>query len=508
MTSRRVVLRNASWNWAGLVVVMAAGFVTAPFLVRRLGGSGYGLWILVASFSSYFGLLDLGVRGAVGRQVAFHRARGDRDGINGVFTTSLAFLSAAGVVAALGTFAVSLALTRWFDVPPEQAGPARVALCLVGLNLALWLPLNVFDATLWAFQRFDLINAVDVTAVVLRTALTFLWIGRGGGLVELALLNLLSQSGAQAAKGFLSFRIDPGLRASASSVTRGYAREVFGYGAWYALLSASRTLTGQVSPMVIGFRLGLAAVTPFSVAGRLVGYAGGLVTSVTGVLTPVATALHAEGGHDRQRWLFTEGGKFCASLSLYFTGMFLILGRPLTVLWMGPDLAWSSTLLAILAVGEALPLSQWVTHGIVLGMGRHRALALAGLAECAAAAGLAWFLAGRWGLVGVCAAFAASGAVARGLFPLVYGCRLLGHPVGLYLARVAAPAAAAAVAPWLALAAATAWREPASPLDVVGYLSAYTLAYASAAALALVGPGRLRSAGSVFARRLAGPRDV
>ena len=46
-----------------MATTMVAGFVTTPFLVRRLGDTNYGLWIVIASFTSYFGMLDLGVAG-------------------------------------------------------------------------------------------------------------------------------------------------------------------------------------------------------------------------------------------------------------------------------------------------------------------------------------------------------------------------------------------------------------------------------------------------------------
>src|SRR5262245_53174193 len=189
-----------------MVITMLVGFVLAPFLLHRLGQSLYGLWLLIASFTSYFGLLDLGVRGSVGRAVAFHRARGDQEGVNATLNTALAVLSGAGLIALLGTLALVPFFPQLFEIPEGSRADAQWALLLVGLNLALWLPLNVFDATLWAYRRFDLLNAVDIPAVLLRGALTFVLIGNGHGLVSLAVINLLTLAGAQAAKAVISFR--------------------------------------------------------------------------------------------------------------------------------------------------------------------------------------------------------------------------------------------------------------------------------------------------------------
>ena len=44
-----------------MAIPMLAGFVIAPFLVHRLGELRYGEWILIASMTNYFGLLDLGI---------------------------------------------------------------------------------------------------------------------------------------------------------------------------------------------------------------------------------------------------------------------------------------------------------------------------------------------------------------------------------------------------------------------------------------------------------------
>ena len=504
MASRKIVVRNVIWNWLGMAVTMIAGFITAPFLVRRLGDSTYGLWILIASFTSYFGMLDLGVRGAVGRQIAFRHAQGNRRGVDSILSTSLAILAACGLLSLLITVGVSFAFTRVFDVPPESQVAARIALILIGVNLALWLPLNVFDGTLWAAQRFDVLNAIDVVSILLRTGLTFALIANGGGLVTLAWLNLLSLAGSQAAKAVATFLLDPDLRISPELVSRETARELFGYGSWNFLINAAKTLTTQASPMVVGLRLGIAFVTPFSITTRLIGYAGALIVAGTGVLTPIATKFHADGSADRQRQLFSEGGKYCLCLSLYFVTFYLLLGRGLIVLWMGPAFGAYAILLAILSLGEALPMSQWITHGLILGMSRHRPLALANITECAIAILLALVLAGPFGLVGVCIAFAIPALLCRGIFQVIYGCRLLGISPGRHMIEVILPGIGLASAVGAAMVPIVVWYPPRSNAILIVYAIIYTLVYCTGTGVFLVGPQRLRAIGQQLAGKLKG----
>src|ERR1019366_9982088 len=75
----RTITRNVLSTWSGYVATLLIGFFLAPFIVHRLGNTGYGVWTLVVSLTGYFGLLDLGLRQSVGRFVAHHVALQDHD---------------------------------------------------------------------------------------------------------------------------------------------------------------------------------------------------------------------------------------------------------------------------------------------------------------------------------------------------------------------------------------------------------------------------------------------
>src|SRR5262249_52337937 len=107
MSGKRRIALNVLWNWAGIAVGILTGFFVSPFLVRTLDEAGYGLWVLIASLSGYFGLLDLGVRGSVGRNMAFYRAREDRANVNAVLNTALVLLCIPALLSVVGTFGLA-----------------------------------------------------------------------------------------------------------------------------------------------------------------------------------------------------------------------------------------------------------------------------------------------------------------------------------------------------------------------------------------------------------------
>ena len=172
--------------------------------------------------------------------------------MNQTLSTAISVLGGAGTLALAVTLFLPAVFFRLIDVPLEDQASCYWALLIVGLNLALTLPFNVFDATLWAFQRFDVLNAIDIPAVLLRTLLTFVLIGSGHGLVALAWATFGTTVAASLAKAFFSFFYDRELRIHWRHVQGPALRNLYGYGVWLFVISVTRLVLGEVNPVIIG----------------------------------------------------------------------------------------------------------------------------------------------------------------------------------------------------------------------------------------------------------------
>ena len=138
-------------------------------------------------------------------------------------------------------------------------------------------------------------------------------------------------------------------------------------------------------------------------------------------------------------------------------------------------------MLLVLTVGEVLPMSQWLTYSILLGKARHRAVAMASLAEgLIAALGGVW-AARHFGAMGVCVVFAAASFALRGAFLLMYGSRVLSVPLMRYMAGAVMPAIEAAVLPVGLLVLAMMWHTPTTWVQLAVYATAFGVAHAGSA---------------------------
>ncbi len=482
MHSKRLLARNVFWNGAGTLFDAVVAFKITPILIQGLGDTTYGLWILIGSLSSYFGLLDIGVRGSVGRFIAFHRGAGDREAVNATISTAMALCCASASIVMVVSVGLQFLFFHFFDVPPSMAAETRLALWLICLNLALTFPLSLFDGVLWASGRFDLLNAVDIPAMFARALLSYFVVTRGHGLVGLAIVTISLTVAVGLVKAAVGFRVDPGIRIRFSLVNMATARTLFGYGAMNLVITIARLTRLQMTTMMIGSIMGAARVTLFSNARKLVDYSERVIVSGSGTLTPLATTIHSQGDSDRQQALLTQGGRFTAAFSFFILGFLATLGRPFLILWLGPRFAFAGDLLLILAFGEVLPLTQSTTGNILMAMARLRLIAVLQVTEVIALLALGLPISREFGLVGFCWVIAAVGLVFRGLFILVYGCRIVGVPVRSYLRNAFLPAAAVAAIPWIVLALV----EAASPATQWARFFAYFFMYACLCSVALI----------------------
>lgn len=490
MNSKKRILLNLNWNWSGIFVDAAVAFVLCPYLIRHLGASHYGVWVMIGSLTGYFGLLDLGIRGSVGRYVAFYRAKQDSRAVCEIVNTALAMLLAAGVVGMLGIFAAGYLAPQLIgdEFSPGEFSAIRIAIMLAGVHFALMLPFKVFEGVLWGCERFDHLNLIRVPSDLARGALAAAVVAFHGGLVGLVTVTLAITLLGGVVRAGLAMRDEPALRLRLKHLAPGRIRELFFFGIWNSIRSLASMIPARITPLLVGVLIGVAYVAPLSIAARLLACATALLVAASGVFTPIATALHARNAQKRQRDLLLEGGKYGLAAAGLFLVLFVMLGKPLISLWIGPDFEMAYQLLVVLAIGRCVAMSQVVTRSIITAQAKHKALAFASIVQGIATAVFVPLVIGSLGVVGVCIVVAIADGLCEGIFSLMYGCRLTKTSLGRYVRTAVCPAAFAAAVPVCLLGMVVSWRPVEGWIDLVLYGVSFTAAYLGTALLVFERP--------------------
>jgi O-antigen/teichoic acid export membrane protein len=436
MSSGRQTAKGVVWNWVALATSFAVSFFLSPFIVHHLGTVLYGVWTLVVGITSYMNLLDLGLRGAVVRFVS--RAHGNQDHEKSSVMVSGAlwlrqWISIASILLSVG---FSFFLTRYFKIPAEAQAPARLAVILSGLGIAVALYFGVFGGVLTALHRFDLSAGVTLAQTALRATGAILVLRHGYGFLGLAVSDFAVVLLAYLAQTYLSFRAYPQLRINWRYPGREVLREFASYSAWVFLLHIFAQVIYFTDNLVVGAVVSVAAVTFYSIGGSLFEYVRNIVTSLTTTFLPLASRYQASGDYKQLGNLLLLGTKIAIATALPVQVALFFRGRTFIDLWMGPQYGSSSALvLQILLIAQLFTVANSTSTNMILGMGKHGPIAIWTGGEAIANFGLSVLLARRFGMYGV-----AIGTVIPSLFTQVvlwprYTCRLVAVRLGSYLWR-------------------------------------------------------------------------
>jgi O-antigen/teichoic acid export membrane protein len=463
---------NSSWNlltgtatkYVLLAVNVGLGIVLMPFTVRHLGTSQYGLWMLVASMTYYFQLLDLGYGNGVVRHVSDADARQDLDLVNRILSTFVVVYSAIGLAAAAGVAAVIVfAIPRFPNLPAGEVSRAQLLLALLGIRIAVGFPMTVFGAATTARQRFALNNVVAIAVALLNGLVTYVVLAAGWGLVPLVASTTVVSLASYGAYAWTARRAFPEMRIRPSSFNRALVRDVTTFSVYLFIIDIAIQIGFNLDNVVVGAALGTSAVALYAVALRLADYQRQLCNQFNSLLFPVVVRFGAAGQRDALRDMLIDGTRIALTLVTGVTICLMGFASPLIVRWMGPAFQASVPSLYVLALTGVILVGQGPLGNILLGTGRHRLVAFTSLGEAIANLALSVVLVHQYGMLGVAIGTAVPVVIANLFILLPAACRRVGMGVAEFLRLVAIAPLAGAVP---ATAAVLAFRVFAPPESI------------------------------------------
>ena len=450
----RSPFQNVLSNWAGFIVSAGIAFFLSPFLVRHLGNTSYGIWVLMASLTGYLGLLDLGVRVAVTRYVASSYAVGSHEESGRIASSALLIFLGAGALAVLVSVALAIFAVSALNIPATYHLTARIILILAGVNIAVSLVSGVFAGILVALHRFDLSNLVEILCGALRAAAIVIAIKAGFGLVALAVVHLVFAIASCLFYARISFQQYSQLHLSLWDVDRQHLQKIFSFSLYAFIIGISVKFVFSTDSVVIGAFLPVSLVTFFAIAGNLITYSRDLINGISNTASPRASALEAAGDEAGVRRVLLKSAQFATIVMLPIAITFILRGRTFIRLWMGVEYAdQSGHILWILTLSSIFVAGDQALNATIMGIGKHKALAVVYLAEGLCNLGLSIWLIHSMGIYGVAWGTALPSLAKSFFFWPWYVRRILKIPVREYISSN-----------WLRPAAG------ASPFAVVSYL--------------------------------------
>jgi O-antigen/teichoic acid export membrane protein len=395
-------VRSVVWNWAGVSISLITGFLLSPYLFRKLGPEGYGIWALSFSLIEYYWLLDLGVRSATAKFVAHHWTTGESAKVSEVLSTAV-FYSCLIAAVMLGLVALTASrIEGFFHISVPYHESFRALLMLITLSWCLGMVFNLFSAAIEAVQRFDVTNRIAIVTTGSRAAVWFTVLYLGYGIVALGIATLVNQCLMYAMNYYYFRKVLPDCQVSLRRAGVPTLKKMWSYGIHTFVQTVSMMGLNQGPPILIGHFLPTEFVGFYNLPIRLLQYTVEFIGRI-GVVTNVnAAALAAREESQPLAKLAEYANRYCLAIFMPLAILLWIYGEPFFRLWIGPaGAAQAAPLLPILLIGYLFAVvAQFSSSMLLLGLGKHQRYAKGLFAEAVVAVVALWMVIPRWGILG------------------------------------------------------------------------------------------------------------
>ncbi len=386
----------------GQIVVAAANFLFIPYLVRHLGQTEYGLYILLSTVASYLLLFTFGAADATIKFVAEHHGASDGRALKDTLGYSLAFHALGVVPAAIALFFASEFFAfRLFHVPRELLPQAGFVLRCAASGAVLAALVSFAGSTLQGLQRFDWYNAVSglQNAVMpFGAAAAVAW---GFGLKGAALWYVALTAAAAAAGLSAVWALLQPYHGRAAG--RGLSFPAFrDYGASMWLSLVAWVVTFQFDKIFLARGTSLSDLTLYSVPSGLLQRVQVMGVVVSAVVLPMMSELHGHGAHEALVRMYLKSSRFLLWAVLPALIMLFVLMPQFLTLWLGGEFGdrgvWPARLVVL---AKLFFIMNAIPNAVVCSRGKPWAMTVMIWSQAVISL-LAWkILIPRYGILGV-----------------------------------------------------------------------------------------------------------
>jgi len=347
-------LTNAAYGVLDYASYPIGMLLVAPVVLRKLGASEYGLWMIATALISAGGIVASGFCDANIQRVAHLRGIGNSDLIPNTVRGIL------GISMILGFL---LAAATWIAAPYAAA---RIAVqhqvstgeCLISLRIASTLIFlrsteSVPVSTQRAFEHYRGTTQIStaVRILTLASAAVFACLGQ-------RTISILAATAVWMAFGtYMQFRQLPRFLGAASLWPQFHpteTRALLGLGIFVWLQAIGGVIFGQLDRIVLGVTLGALAVAPYSLCVQFAHPIFGLTASGLSFLFPYLSGRASTLSISALKRTLLKA--FACNLALVTCGAGLLLfeGPRFIRLWAGPEVAASAAKIMVpIIVGSA-----------------------------------------------------------------------------------------------------------------------------------------------------------
>jgi len=320
-----------------IIFSIVSGLIYTPWMVRQIGKSDYGLFMLVTSFLTYF-VLDFGLGQAIARFVAKYRVEGNEKKVNELLgLTSRLYLWISLFIFTALVIVFFFIGNIFSELTTSEIHRFRIIYCIAGFYSVVSFPFTPLNGILIAYERFILLKLCELinkAGLILFMALALFLgyklyalvaINAGVGAI-IIIIKLIYLSRTTTLKIDFYFR------------SKELLKEIFSFSLWITVIGIAQRLIMNITPTILGIFSGTVSIAIFSIGMVMEGYTYTFSSALSGLFLPRVSELSAKKDNMMEiSNLMIRIGR----IQVFMVGLLIIgiitLGKQFITLWMGPD---------------------------------------------------------------------------------------------------------------------------------------------------------------------------
>ena len=429
--------RKAFWGTVGgyfsTVATILVQLALAPIVLKYVSREDYGIWLAASQAMTYVGLAELGTSMTVTRYIAGTINMEEKIEFQEVVSSSLVIFSVVALIVLVAGSAMVYLVPIWLKVNSVQISTIYLMLSILLLWMVLNSVLHVFFEILMGAQEVAFVNILGAISNISTVIFTIVFLKLNLGIVSLA-LGVLASFFLRTVIGWAKVRqVVPHLRLSMRFATRSRVRELCSFSLWTFLQKAGSTISSSADSLIIGRLLGPAAITVYSMTGRLSQTMQGLISRLSHAMLPGLAEMWSHGDHDGiVRWYEILLRSLLATglLGILFLSVF---NESFVTIWVGVKNYGGTSLTLLFGMVMMYQALMTVTWNLLTSTGKIETASKVTVAEAVVNIALAVVLTRRMGISGMTAAVLLSGLFTSGWYQLLQVHRILSLTWRFYL---------------------------------------------------------------------------
>lgn len=328
------------------------GLLYTPWMIRQIGKSDYGLYILVTTFLQYF-VVDFGIWMAVNKILSRLRAEGKEDEENNVIGLTTKIYLLIDLVICAAVIIAYFYIDSFFDnLTPTELSRFKTAYIIAATFSVLSFPFVFLKGVFQSYEFFIQTKIFDFAAKIGIIIITVALLLLNQGFYALVLVYGLVPFIINISR--VIFLKSKGIRVNIKYYSRSILKDIFSTSMWLFLIVLAELFITNISPSLLAAYSNTTQIAIFGIGLTLYQYLHIFSSSINGLFLPRVTKMRVKNDIEGLHLLTYKIGRLQMIITGFVAMGIILVGRDFIEAWVGPDFSSSYIIAALLVVPQLL----------------------------------------------------------------------------------------------------------------------------------------------------------